>query len=97
MDENKRKIAFLDLALALIVLALFSMAPQTFPLRTADPGAKNAGNDIATVKDSGMSVMPMNKPITYRVSMDTSSESSQLSDIPIIIPTDSAAGSSTNP
>ena len=51
MDVNKRKLVVVDLVLALIVLALFGLAPLTFNSRNADPDLIQGGSNVGSGND----------------------------------------------
>lgn len=87
MDENKRKIAFLDLVLALIVLALFGLAPLSFDVNRGNPQRIQAERDVMPGDSEGTSVLSSSLTSSLsRVSMETVgqpvSASGFVSDIP---------------
>lgn len=48
MNVHERKLVILDLALALIVLALFGLAPATFNSHDADADLIQMGSDVGS-------------------------------------------------
>lgn len=53
MDGNKKKLAVLNLILALIVFTLFGLAPQAFNAHHADSGAMQAESDAGLDNGAG--------------------------------------------
>jgi len=79
MSENKRKLVILDLALALIVLALFGLAPLTANSDHTDPDSILTGNGMGSGNDVGTSTIPRSRtPLLYSVSMEATSASTTL-------------------
>ena len=51
MTETKRKLVVMDLALAILVVSLFSMAPLTADTDGADHSTLQMGNDVRSDND----------------------------------------------
>ena len=51
MTETKRKLVVMDVVLAILVVALFSMAPLTADTDGADHGTSQMGNDVRSDND----------------------------------------------
>ena len=51
MTETKRKLVVMDVALAILVVALFSMAPRTADTDGADHSTLQKGNDVRSDND----------------------------------------------
>ena len=51
MTETKRKLVVIDVALALLVVALFSMAPRTADSDGADYSTLQKGNNVRSDND----------------------------------------------
>lgn len=87
MDENNRKIALLDMVLALIVLALFALAPASFELHRDSPELIRAESNVGPGNSSGTSILSKSlMPSTYQVSMEATDQSIPASGIVSDIP-----------
>lgn len=99
MTENSRKLVILDLALALIVFALFGVASLTFHGRHADPEFIQVESD--TISDNGVEIytIPSNhESALHHVSMETTSGSTTLLPESISeIPSNSNSGEISDP
>ena len=51
MTETKRKLVVMDMALAILVVALFSMAPLTADSDGADHSTSQMGSDVGSNND----------------------------------------------
>lgn len=98
MDENNRKLMILNLALALIVLALFGISSLTFNSRHADPELIQLANDVKSGNDVGTSTTPGSRTdMLHHVSMETASGSTPLPEFVSEIPNNSGFGDTSNP
>ena len=98
MDENNRKLVILDLALALIVFALFGMSSLTFNSHHADPEIIQAASDAKSDNYVGTSTVSRNhKLVLHHVSMETTSGSTPLPEFVSEIPNNSGFGAISNP
>ena len=70
MTETKRKLVIIDMALALLVVALFSMVPLTVESDGADHSTSQMGSDVGSDNDG----RPSSRTDYFLVSTEVANE-----------------------